>query len=120
MFLKRYEDGYDGGDERYKIWLEMYHPNAESIGSASLNGSVFHNPKGGPKKLEGSKSTRAVSISKPTGTIKKLFHQPIPPSKLPTKTEKSCSARVLTSFEALKLLKEKEEKKNVVKQQKEL
>ena len=118
LFLERYEDGYDGGDERYKIWLEMYHPNAESIGSASLNESVFHTPKG-PKNLEGSKSTHAVSILKPMGTIKKLFCQPMPPSTLPTKTEKS-SARVLTSSEALKLLKEKEEKKNAVKQQKEL
>ena len=42
LFLERYEDGYDGGDERYKVWLEMYHPDVESISGVSLNGSIFH------------------------------------------------------------------------------
>ena len=48
-----------------------------------------------------------------------MFSKPMPPSKLPTKSEKS-SGRVLTSSEALKLLQEKEEKKSAAKKQKEL
>jgi len=46
----------------------------------------------------------------PTSKISKLFSKPIPPSKLPTKAEKSYGW-VLTSSEVLKLLQEKEEKK---------
>ena len=37
LFLERYKDGYDGKDERYKIWLKMYHLDEDSISSASLN-----------------------------------------------------------------------------------
>ena len=36
LYLEQYEDGYDGKDERYKIWLKMYHPDGDSISSASL------------------------------------------------------------------------------------
>ena len=118
LFLERYEDGYDGKDERYKIWLKMYHPDADSISSASLNESVFHTPTKPIKTQEDSKIAH-VAISKPTRKIEKLFSKPMAPSKLPTKSEKS-SGRVLTSSEALKLLREKEEKKSTTKKQKEL
>ena len=118
LFLERYEDGYDGKDERYKIWLKMYHPDADSISSASLNESVFHTPTK-PIKTQKDSKIAHVAISKPTRKIEKLFSKPMAPSKLPTKSEKS-SGRVLTSSEALKLLKEKEEKKSATKKQKEL
>ena len=48
-----------------------------------------------------------------------VFSKPIPPYKLPTKSEKN-SGRVLTSSEALKALQEKEEKKSATEKQKEL
>ena len=119
LFLERYEDGYDGGDERYKIWLKMYHPDADSVSSTSLNESIFHIPKQAIKTKEDSKIAHVVAISKPTRKIDKMFSKPMPPSKLPTKSEKS-SGRVLTSSEALKILQEKEEKKSAAKKQKEL
>ena len=114
LFLERHEEGYDGGDERYKIWLETYHPGAETISNVSLNQSVFHTPKQERKTKE---YTQIAVVSKPASRIDKLFSKPELPSKLPTKTEKSCG-RVLTSSEALKLLQEKEEKKDVAKQKK--
>ena len=117
LFLELYEDGYDGKDERYKIWLKMYHPDANSISSPSFNESVFHIPTKPIKTQEDSKITH-VAISKPARKIDKLVSKPMPP-KLPTKSEKS-SGRVLTSSEALKLLQDKEEKKIAAKEQKEL
>ena len=64
LFLERYEDGYDGKDEIYKIWLKMYHPDADSISSATLNESVFHTPTKPIKTQEDSKIAH-VAISKP-------------------------------------------------------
>ena len=92
----------------------MYYLDADSISSGSLNESVFHTPTKPIKTQEDSKITH-VAISKPTRKIDKLFSKPMPPSKLPTKSEKS-SGRFLTSSEALKLLQEKEEKKIAAKE----
>ena len=96
----------------------MYHLDANSISNPSLNKSVFHTPTKPIKTQEDSKITH-VAISQPARKIDKLFSKPMPPSKLPTKSEKS-SGRVLTSSEALKLLQDKEEKKIAAKEQKEL
>ena len=96
----------------------MYHPDTESISGVSLIGSIFHTPRKASVTYK-CKITQTVALSKPTSKIDKLFSKPVPPSKLPTKTEKS-SGRVLTSSEALKLLQEKEEKKDAANQKKEL
>ena len=114
LFLERYKEGYDGGDERYKIWLKMYHPDAESILSNTF--LTMHTREQLVRTKEDSEISHVASVSKPARKIDKL---PIPPYKLPTKSEKN-SGHILTSFEALKALQEKEEKKSATKKQKEL
>jgi len=69
LFLERYKEGYDGGDERYQIWLKMYHPGMENINDFSLNGSVFHTPNQGSKAQ---KCTQIVAVSKPSSKIDRL------------------------------------------------
>jgi len=83
--LERYEEGYDGGDEQYQIWLERYHPGTETISQVSLDQSVFHTPKQEGKTKQ---YTQIAAVSKPTSKIDKLFNKPDLPSKLPTKKEK--------------------------------
>ena len=48
LFHERFEMGYEGGDERYKLWLEMYHPDEEE--GVSLNYSVIHSRRKGRLK----------------------------------------------------------------------
>jgi len=76
LFL--YEEGYDGWDERYQIWLKMYHPGAENLDDVSLNESVFH------ALSKAQKCTQITVVSKLTSNIDKLFSLPALPSKLPT------------------------------------
>ena len=101
MFLEHYKEGYDDGDERYKIWLKMYHPDAESI--LSNTSLTMHIPEQLVRIKADSEISHVVAVSKPTRKIDKLFSKPIPPYKLPMKSEKN-SGHVLTSSEALKAL----------------
>ena len=107
MFLERYKEGYDGGDERYKIWLKMYHPDAESI--LSNTSLTMHTPEQLVRTKKDTEISHVIAVSKPARKIDKIFSKPIPPYKLPTKSEKN-SGRVLTSSEALKALQEKKRK----------
>ena len=93
LFLERYKEGYNGGDERYKIWLKIYHPVAESIlSNASL---TMHTPEQLVRTKEDTDISHVVAVSKPARKIDKLFSKPIPPYKLPTKSEKSVFLPVL-------------------------
>ena len=119
LYLERFEEGYDGSDERYKLWLQMYHPDTVEVDDQrgfSPGEAIFHTPA---KGLRAKKPiAKGVAIAKPSSAIEKLFSCPPPPSKLPTLKPKQ-SSRVLTSTENLQLLHEKEQKKEAAKQKKE-
>ena len=119
LYHERFEEGYDGSDERYKVWLQMYHPDTVEVDDErgfSPGEAIFHTPV---KGLRATKPTaKAVALAKPSSVIEKLFSCPPPPSKLPTCKPKQ-SSRVLTSTENLRLLHEKEQKKEAAQQKKE-
>ena len=118
LYHERLEKGYGGSDERYKLWLRMYHPDSVDIGDqggVSLGDSIFHTPVKGVRATK--PSTEAVALAKPSSMIEKIFSRPVPPSKLPTLRQKQ-SSRVLTSSENLRLLHEKEQKKEAAEQKK--
>ena len=102
LFHERFEMGYSGSDERYKLWLEMYHPDEED--NVSLNLSVIRTP------VKSSKLTSKIALAQPKNPFERLFCNPTRPSALPELKPKT-SSRVLTSAESLKLLSEKERKK---------
>lgn len=108
LYHERFVMGYEGGDERYKLWLEMYHPDGEE--GVSLNSSVIHSP------VEKRFSKTALAL--PKDPIEKLFAKPPRLPTLPPLKPKA-SSRVLTSLENLKLLDEKEKKKKEAQQKKE-
>ena len=102
--------GYTGSDERYKLWLEMYHPDEEE--NVSLNSSVIHTP------VRVSRPASSIALAKPTSSLERLFCKPTPPSMLPT-LKPIGSSRVITSAESLKQLLEKERKKEEAQKKKE-
>jgi len=118
LFIEWYQKKYEGNDDRYKLWLRMYHPSTLQLeGTMALDSSNFHTP------LRDKSKSDAVAVHKPTNSFEKLFTVPSPPKQLPTIKENGCG-RVLTSVEALKILKEKEnvkaaaEKKKLERQKK--
>lgn len=119
LYLERFEEGYDGSDERYRLWLKMYHPDTVEVDDQrgfSPGEAIFHTPA---KGLRAKKPTaKSVALAKPSSAIEKLFSCPPPPSKLPTLKPKQ-SSRVLTSTENLQLLREKEQKKEATRLKKE-
>ena len=120
FFIERFCKNYEGNDNRYKLWLQMYHPTSVKVdGAVNLDSSNFHSPSCISKQPESQSDATAftVAVAKPSNLFEKLFKLPSPPPKLPTLNEKG-SSRVLTSVEALKLLDEKEKKKEATKQKK--
>ena len=71
LFLERFQMGYSGSDERYKLWLEMYRPNEEE--NVTHNASIIHTP------VKVSRPASRVALSKPTSSIERLFSKPTPP-----------------------------------------
>ena len=74
LFLERYKEGYNGGNERYKIWLKMYHPDAESI--LSNDSLTMHTPEQLVRTKEDTDISHVVAVSKPARKIvnPNLFH----------------------------------------------
>ena len=144
LFQTRFENGYDiDSDDRYNRWLRMYHPEGyelsfledsmvlhptlrsgsrsgtpsddQSLSDHSLN---THHVSTTPVCPPGSQSLVVmVAPSQVTG-LQKLLTKPPPCSKLP-QLKTSSSARVLTSSEHLRLMKEKELQKQEAALQKE-
>ena len=83
-YQRRYEEGYDiTSDEKYNKWVKMYHPDH---------------------------SVQDIAVLPNTTVLSKLIVNNEPKIKLPQK-ETRTTARILTSEESYKILKEKEKKK---------
>ena len=102
-FQMRYENGYDLKDDiRYNRWLQMYHPDADSL----------------TQSLYEERTSQVFMASQCCKSDwQKLLSIPEPPPKLPSL--KKTSGRVLTSAEHLKEMKKKEQKKQAEVQRKE-
>ena len=106
--LKSFQERYEAKttcDNRYEQWVKMYHPGDNSQQKKVSNVTV-------------TRIDEKVLIPAPASTIEKFFPRPLSPLHLPTVKPKSCG-RVLTSTENLKILKEKEQKKEEEKRKKE-
>jgi len=45
VFMEWYHKKYEGNDNRYKLWLRMYHPTTlQPEGAMTLDSSNFHTP----------------------------------------------------------------------------
>ena len=119
LFIERFQKSYKGNDDRYNLWLDMYHPASVQLdGAVTLDSSNFHTPSHDHKQLKSkSTATNIAGVAKSRNVFEKLFTLPSPPPKLPTLKEKG-SSRVLTSAEGLKLLDEKKKKKEAAEQKK--
>ena len=144
LFQRRFENGYDiDSDDRYNRWLRMYHPEGYEL-SFLEDSMVLHptlrssTPSGTPSDNQSlsdhsldthhlsstpfcpSKSQSLVVMVAPSQVtgLQKLLTKPPPCSKLP-QLKTSSSARVLTSSEHLRLMKEKEQQKQEAALQKE-
>ena len=128
-FQTRFENGYDiKTDERYNRWLQMYHPGGYdlsfddslvayrtlspdcSLDTPSLSSTPSPLPVTQPVVV-------MVAPSQVTGLKRLLANVPPPPK--PPQPKPKASARVLTSSEHLKAMKEKEQQKQEAAQQKE-
>ena len=106
LFIERFHKSYDGNDDRYKLWLRMYHPTSIQLDDTmNLESSNFLTPSRHDKAKH-----KVVAVAKPSNRFERLFSLPSPPPKLPSLNNKG-SGRVLTSAECLKQLEEKENKK---------
>ena len=110
--LKSFQERYQTetanlhGNTRYQHWVKMYHPE-QDIQEKQIAKTI-------PSCSEGEQ----VLMPAPASTIEKFFPHPLTPPQIPTLKPKSCG-RVLTSTESLKMLKEKEQKKEEQKREKE-
>ena len=119
LFIERFHKNYEGNDDRYNLWLSMYHPTSVQLdGAITLDSSNFHTPSRDDRwlKSKSNLTTNTVAVAKPSNLFEKLFTLPSPPPNLPTWKEKG-SSRVLTSDETLRLL-EKVKKKEDAQQKK--
>ena len=138
-FSIRLEEGYDLIDPKYEAWLRIHYP--ESAGKAEISKSpIFMNSSkvtdsslsmSGLSCIGGSPSTshsipnqgaqvtpKSTSLAK-SDKCSPLSDLPNLPKVTTPVTSKSGRAHVLTSSECLRLLKEKEEKKQQVVEEKE-
>ena len=114
LFTERFQKNYKGNDDRYSLWLDMYHTASVQLdGAVTLESSNFHTPSRDHKQLKSkSTATSTAAVAKPSNIFEKLFTLPSPPPKHPTLKEKG-SSQVLTSAEGLKLLDEKKKRKKL-------
>ena len=78
LYLERFEKGYKGGDECYKMWLQMYHPDSLEVGDQNVNSlgeSVFHTPVKGRVPHATKPTAKAVALAKP---LKSSLAAPLP------------------------------------------
>ena len=107
LFIERFQKNYKGNDDRYNLWLDMYHPTSVKLdGAVTLDSSNFHTPSHDHNQLKSrSTATSVAAVAKPSNVIEKLFTLPSPPRKLLTLKEKGA--------ERLKLLDEKKKRKKL-------
>ena len=106
LFAVRYEEGYDRFDPRYEAWLKVNHSETKTQSSASIVP-----PSAGSVLVPDSSKPSSSTVRSPFSDLLNL------PSIV--KAPKTGSARVLTSAQCLQLLKEKENKKRQVLEEKE-
>ena len=112
-YCVRFEEGFNipGFDPRYDAWLRLNHPEAVS--------TSFCVTPSKPHLSETSRSDASLSVT-PTNLSKDAGRSPfsdllnLPKSASTPKSTKTGRARVLTSSECLRLLREKEEQKQQV------
>ena len=127
-FAIRFEEGYDLFDPRYEAWLKSNHPEAEAIDKSTTAPSAPNTPLklqvSDPPSKASLANTPQTSNSSPmsvTSTNRSPFADLLNIPRVPStpKTSKTGRARVLTSNECLRILKEKDEKKRQVAEEKE-
>jgi len=83
LYIERFDKGYKGSDERYKMWLQMYHSDSLEVGDQNVNSlgeSVFHTPVKGRVPHAIKPTAKAVALAKPSSAIEKFFSCLPPPS----------------------------------------
>lgn len=119
-FERRFSEGYDlKHDERYNLWLKTFHPEELSAHAAGLAAELFPNAPPHPSTKNATKRSDQVCLIHST-VLSKLLppgteHTRVKFPKIGPKT----SARVVTSYENLNILQEKQRKKEEEAQKKE-
>ena len=136
LFKRRYEEDYDLFDEPYIRWLLLHHPEAvkrEWLDKVSSSSKIFCSS--GQKAVEKEQQTNEITLNYdrvygamnkqrkrpivgtklgPTGEteyISEYLHQAVPVRKENPKRIRLTGARVLTSDEAMQLVRQKEDEK---------
>ena len=104
-FQRRFEEGYDVPDARYEHWLEVYHPEAK----LSNEGSGY-NPLSQASVSSDSSTQQHCRVNPPHTSLSRFLRSSTPKYKFPQLEPKN-SARILTSAESLRILEEKQRKK---------
>lgn len=132
-YARRYEEGYDLPDARYEKWLRLNHPKINVHSNSMLPtpntpllsevGRIFPvtlvqtSPVQASRVPDTNKSTKAPSFPAQRSPLADVLNIPtLEKSKKQTTTGK---ARVLTSAECLKILKDKENEKRLKAEEKE-
>ena len=95
LFTERFQKNYKGNDDRYSLWLDMYHTASVQLdGAVTLESSNFHTPSRDHKQLKSkSTATSTAAVAKSSNIFEKLFTLPSPPPKHPTLKEKGFQTR---------------------------
>lgn len=110
-YQRRYEEGYDIPDPRYEYWITLYHPE-EIRGKENSSPSTLSSGVSQPLTSQrGSTSSASSNVHPPQSLFSKFLKDSAPKYKLPAKEPKT-SARILTSAESLRILQEKQRKKD--------
>lgn len=106
LFERKYEDECDlHSNPRYKQWVQAYHPRSRSTQGRNPGSSSLQPSKAASKTVS-SKTPPHYS----SAILARVLKHPTPTIKIPASRPKS-SGRVLTSEENLRILEEKERKK---------
>lgn len=111
-FERRFSEGYDlKHDERYSLWLKTFHLEELRAHAASLAAELFPNAPPHPSTKNATKHCDQVCLIHSTELSKLLppgpEHTRVKFPKIGPKT----SARVVTSYENLNILQEKQRKR---------
>ena len=68
LFIERFQKIYKGNDDRYNLWLDMYHPALVQLdGAVTLDSSNFHTLSRDHKQLKSkSTATNIAGVAKPS------------------------------------------------------
>lgn len=106
------ETGQPKDDDRYLLWKKMYHPHDDEVNSSSFNDSFISTPS------KSSVKPKAVVLPKCHTSIQHMFKSQPEISSTATSHVATKPQRFLTSAENLKLLEEKQRKKEEAANQK--